>query len=99
MLLIIEKYLIKEKLSFLPVFIQRGRTLLLVSLAWVFFRTADMTTAVKYLRAMFQPGASGMIASDLFSYLSLEILAVFAIGILLAMPPQSKGCMVPYHPG
>jgi alginate O-acetyltransferase complex protein AlgI len=53
---------------------------------WVFFRAADLTHALRYLRAMVVHPARGGLDLDLRVMLTPEVLAALCAGIVLSLP-------------
>ena len=64
-------------------------TLLIVIIAWVFFRASDLTAGWNYLSIMFGFHASGIIGSDVISTLN-STYVVLMISIIGATPLVSK---------
>lgn len=78
-ILIIEKYVLKEKLERLPEVIQHVYTLVLVMLGWVLFFSPSLGSAVSYIGTMFGIGGSGFVDMTSIYYLkSSLVLGIFA---------------------
>jgi len=61
-------------------------TLIVVMIGWVFFRAADLPSAVTYLRAMFGFGVGEFPALRLSWYLNPEVRLALVAGIVGSMP-------------
>ncbi|GJM33716.1 MAG: alginate O-acetyltransferase [Saprospiraceae bacterium] len=61
-------------------------TLLVVLLAWVFFRAPDLPHALGYLQALFQPGPATGFHFDLAFYFGYELCMALALALLAATP-------------
>ncbi len=57
-LLLIEKFIVKERLRNLPGALRQALTFLLVLIGWVLFRTETPGQAAEYLKVMFEPAVS-----------------------------------------
>ena len=79
-LLIMEKYVLKDILPKIPAFVRRVVTFLLVVMGWVLFDTESLGAAGSFFRAMF--GANGLISEDT-GYLLRTSAFIFLICILL----------------
>ena len=80
-LLVIEKYLLKDILEKMPDWGKHIYTLLLVLFGWVLFSNTDISAMGKYLANMFGIGASGL-ADAAFLYYFRSNLVLLALGIL-----------------
>ncbi len=88
LILIFEKSFLHKILDKLPKFIRVIYSLVLVLIGWVFFASADMTSAVGYLKVMF--GADGVGAyNGMFMYY-LRSYAVLMVVSVIAMLPYPK---------
>ncbi|RIV18296.1 MBOAT family protein [Fibrisoma montanum] len=62
-------------------------TLLVVMIGWVFFRAADLTSAITYLQTMFGlTAAPSVMAYPLSYFLNAEVIATLVLGVVLATP-------------
>ncbi|MBC8557534.1 MBOAT family O-acyltransferase [Jutongia hominis] len=79
-LLVIEKFLLKNVLKALPAILQHFYTMLLVMVGWSLFSWQDMTDAAGYIKTMFFYGGAGYINDQTF-YLLLSngILILIAL--------------------
>lgn len=84
-LLLIEKYLLKDLLERLPGFVKHIYTMLLVMIGWVFFFSPGIGSAFGYLGAMFGIGGGGFLNQTTFYYLRSYFL-LFVILILCSTP-------------
>lgn len=91
-LLIIEKYLIGDKLAKLPEWAKHVYTMLIVIISWVFFSITDITEAAGYLGVMFGIGSAGLAdATTLYLIRSnLVLLAAAAIGSTMLPSEELK---------
>ncbi len=84
-ILIIEKYLIKDKLEKLPKWGQHIYTLFIVMVGWIFFSQANLGAALHYLSVMFGFGAHGIAdITTLYHLRTSGILLLF--GCLVSTP-------------
>ncbi len=87
-LLILEKEFLGNQIKKLPKFLQTGYTLCFVLIGWVFFASDTLTSAFRYLGAMFGINSAGFMdhaaAYALDSYQTILFIA------LLAMLPAGK---------
>ena len=88
-ILLLEKYVLKDFLERIPGFIKHIYTMLLVMIGWVFFSAPDMGYAVGFVGRMFGIGASGFIDSTALYYLQ-NYLILFVISILCSGPIPYK---------
>lgn len=77
-LLIIEKYLLKNLLSHIPKVLRHILTMVVVMVGWVLFSSADLTSALSYISAMI--GASG---NAFFDNTALYLLMTNGFAIIL----------------
>ena len=77
--LVLERLGLQKILSKLWAPIQHLYTLLVVVIAWVFFRVESIEYAFVYLKQMFYSGVSN---SDWFTYFDSQLSIVFIIGVL-----------------
>ncbi len=84
-LLILEKYIFKERLQKMPVWLQHAYTLLIVVIGWVFFSAENLTMAFDQLGKMFCFGGLS-IANSQFLYLLRNNIILIIAGIILAGP-------------
>ncbi len=80
-LLVIEKYLLKDTLEKAPDFVKHGYTLLLVLFGWVLFSNTELSGMARFLANMFGIGASGL-ADTAFLYYFRSNLVLMILGIL-----------------
>lgn len=79
-ILIIEKYVIKDRLEHLPAGLQHGYTMILVMFGWVLFFAPTLGRAVSYMGTMIGIGGAGFVDGTGFYYLkSSLVLGIFAI--------------------
>ena len=69
----------------LPAIVARAYTLLVVLLAWVFFRVEDITGAWRYLKCLFTPGHGEPSLVYPAYYLTNDVAIALSIGILGAL--------------
>ena len=84
-ILLLEKYVLKNVLDMLPGFVKHIYTMLLVMIGWVFFSAPGMGQAAAWVGRMFGIGASGLIDSTALYYLQ-NYLILFVISILCSGP-------------
>lgn len=63
-------------------------TLLVILVAWVFFRAENITTAIYYLKTMFIPTPS--IGNSLLYYATPKVIFIFFTAILICGPIQKR---------
>ena len=88
-LLLLEKYALKNVLEHLPWFVKHIYTILLVMVGWVFFFSPDIGSAFKYLGAMIGTGANGFADSAAVYYLYNNLL-MFIVLIICSVPYTYK---------
>ncbi len=88
-LLIVEKYLLKDILARLPAFVKHIYTMLLVMIGWVFFFSPDIGSAFGYLGTMLGIGANGFMDSMAVYYLYNNLL-MFIVLIICSVPYTYK---------
>ena len=81
LLLIVEKYLLKNILPKIPAFIRHIGTLVVVMVGWVLFSAESFTAAVEYIRVMFGFGENVFYDSTASYYLSSAGLSIFVMGL------------------
>ena len=81
-IILLEKFVLKNFLEKIPGVIRCIFTLLMVLIGWVFFFSADLGSAFRWLGQMFGIGANGLLDSAAKYYLSgsAVILAISALG-------------------
>ena len=90
-LLIVEKYLLKDIIEKTPMFIRHVITMVVVMIGWVFFSSADIGAAFNYLAAMFCLSGNAFFDSEA-SYLILNngfaivLMCLSAFGFFAKMP-------------
>ena len=97
-LLLIEKYLLKDLLEKVPGILKHISTLVLVLIGWVFFFSPTLGSAVHWLGAMFGIGAAGFIDGVAKYYLAgswllvlVSAFAAFPMGARLGSRIYRKG--------
>jgi len=85
--LLIERAGLAKRLERLPAIVGHVYALLVVLIGWVFFRAADLSSAVAYLQKMagLVP-ASGTIAYPLSYFMNVELIGSLLLGFILATP-------------
>ncbi len=88
--LVIERAGFKAILARWPVLLRRLYTLLVVIIAWVFFRAADLAEALAYLKAMF--GMQELTTNQQYwnLYVDGELYVTLALGLILSTPIYLK---------
>ena len=82
--LILERIMIIKNITLkIPVFLKWIYTMLIVLIGWVFFRTADLLSAVTYLKCMF--GAGGKDHGFLI-YIIQDYGIIFILAIICSLP-------------
>lgn len=85
LLLMAEKFLLKDTLEHIPAALRWLLTLTLVLIGWVFFFSADLSGALRWLGQMFGIGAAGVVDTAARYYLSGS-WRILLVGILGATP-------------
>ena len=80
-LLIIEKYLLKNILPKIPSFLRHVVTMVLVMVGWVLFSAEDFTSAYEYIKVMFGIGEVRLFDSVSSYYLSASGLSIAVMGL------------------
>ena len=88
-LLLIEKFILKDILNKLPNFLKSIYTMFCVIIGWVFFASTDFTEAFLYIKGMFGLLGNSFIDSSFKYYLSSNII-VLIICIIAATPLFSR---------
>ena len=88
-LLIFEKYLYGRYLSKAPEWAQHLYTMLIVMIGWVFFSSADLSTAVKYIGVLFGAGAFPFANMTALYYLKTNIV-LLALSVAISTPEPLK---------
>lgn len=95
LLLLFEKYVLKDLLHRVPGFLRRIYTMFFVMVGWVIFALPDLGTGLRYLGAMFGFGAGFWDATA--AYFLSSYLILFIILILCSGPyPYKKFCSFCY---
>lgn len=94
--LVIERLGLGRVLARLPVVLQHAYTLLLVLLAWVFFRAENLPHALGYLQAMFDFSRPSFLDVYLVTYQNLEFWLMLLAGLVFSTPIGLK-LMPPYE--
>jgi alginate O-acetyltransferase complex protein AlgI len=84
--LVLERIGLSKLLSKSFGFVQHLYTLVVVLMAWVFFRIEELPTAVQYIKALFGCSATTMQNIYIYRYLSLDFILIFIIAILGTTP-------------
>ena len=88
-ILIVEKGFLMKYLEKTPKFIRNIYAMLLVLIGWVLFASADLTSAIHYIRAMFGGNGTGMIDSFfIYNLSSYKVLLVTAAIAAIPMPKK-----------
>ena len=87
-ILIVEKGFLMKYLEKIPTFIRNIYAMLLVLIGWVLFASADLTSAINYIKAMF--GGNGTGFFDAFFVYNLTSYKVLLIAAVIAMLPLPK---------
>jgi alginate O-acetyltransferase complex protein AlgI len=94
--LIIERLGLSRVLSRLPKIISHIYTLLIVLVAWVFFRIEDFSSALDFLAKMFYINHENSYYYDYHYFISNQFLITFVIAVLLATPLMRR--LITYYP-
>ncbi len=89
LLLLLEKFVLKDVLEKIPGFVKHIVTLLLILIGWVFFFSPSLGSAFGWLGKMFGIGASGFVDGNARYYLSGSIMTIL-ISVIAAVPFCSK---------
>jgi alginate O-acetyltransferase complex protein AlgI len=84
--LVIEKLGLGHLLGYAPRFVRHFYVLLVVILAWVFFRVETLPDAVTFLQAMFDLSGAEKMHSDLGAYYNDSVIFAVIIGCLFSTP-------------
>jgi len=84
-LLLIEKYLLKNVLEKIPSIIRHIYTMLLVIISWVIFRASDMTSAITYLGTMFGTRDAPLMSGNVIYYIK-QFLPEWILFFVCALP-------------
>ncbi len=84
--MIIERLGVEQLLQKVPRFIRHLYVLLIVLLAWVFFRATGLNQAIEYIKILFALNGTPKMAFDLQYYLNYELLFWALIGLLACTP-------------
>lgn len=87
--LILEKYFFAERIEKLPSILQHLITIFIVSIAWVFFFSSNLTEAIHYLGDMFMLSKLPFVNMH-FLYLLKSNLVLMIIAIVLSHPKPYK---------
>lgn len=85
LLLVVEKFFLRDVLNHVPTAVRRCMTLLLVVIGWVFFFSSDLGSALDWLGQMFGLGGTPAVDSAARYYLATGWRAL-VLGILGATP-------------
>lgn len=88
-LLLLEKYVLKDVIERLPKAVKHIYTMVLVMIGWVFFFSPGIGSAFSYLGKMFGIGAAGFVNATAIYYLYNYIL-LFLVLILCSVPYTYK---------
>ncbi len=84
-ILLVEKYLLKNILEKIPGFIRHIYTMLLVIISWVIFRAPDLASALSYLGTMFGIGGHSFYSGDAIYYIK-QYMPEWILFIICALP-------------
>jgi len=87
-LLIIEKFILKNILEKLPLFVRHIYALVLILIGWVFFSFETLTEGITYLKYMF--GFNVSFINDSFIYNILSYLPLIAVLVAASTPIAKK---------
>ena len=95
LLLIIEKYLLKNILEKTPSLFRHIGTLVVVMVGWVLFSQESFTAALEYIKIMFGMGGASLYDSTAYYYLSsaglsIIVMSLSALGFFVKMPRVKK---------
>lgn len=82
-LLMLEKFVLKDFIAKLPSPVRRLYTLLLVAVGWVFFASPDFASAGTYLSVLVS-GSGGTVPARLLAWLPIGVVSLFACTPLAA---------------
>lgn len=90
-LLIAEKYLLKNVLNRIPSWLRHVSTMIVVMIGWVLFSKEDFASAFEYIKIMFGIGSAGFFDSTAAyylsaSWLSIVVMSLSAFGFFAKMP-------------
>ena len=83
-LLILEKYVLKDTLELIPTPLRHMGTLIVVMIGWVFFSCENIAQAGEFIGALVGFGEGGFIDSQAKYLLSENTFAIFAMGLSAA---------------
>ena len=81
--MVIERLGFDKVLERLPVLVQRGYMAFVVVIAWVFFRAADFTQSILFIKAMF--GVDNVSSFGMDMILNREVIFAFVIGVIMSL--------------
>lgn len=81
--LLLERLAMKNTLAKLAVF-NRLYTLLVVMVAWVFFRSPDLSFALRYIGKMFGAGSPAHVAEPYYLFLTKDVYCILVVAILFS---------------
>lgn len=84
--LTLERHLLKSTLKVLPAFVQRAYTLIVVMVAWVFFRANNLTDAWGYLKIMFGANKGVFYDNSVLEFMDMQNVVILFIAVLGATP-------------
>ncbi len=88
-ILIVEKGFLMKYLEKTPKFLRNIYAMLLVLIGWVLFASADLTSAIYYIKAMFGGNGTGMIDSFfIYNLSSYKVLLVIAAIAAIPLPKK-----------
>ena len=88
-LLFMEKYIFKNVLTKIPVFIRYIVTFLLINIGWVLFRSNNLTAAVTYIKTLFSFSWDNNSVNDLCRYL-INYKTFWIVGFIAMTPALKK---------
>jgi len=82
--LIVERGKFGELMDKMPIILQRVYTMIIVLIGWVFFRAADLSSALQFIRGMFSFHFQGFYS--IYNVVDYEALAFVCLGIVFSTP-------------
>ena len=80
-LLILEKYVLKDALDYIPLPLRRIGTFIVVMIGWVFFSSENLTQATDFIGALVGIGNGSFIDAQAKYLLSENVFAIFTMGL------------------
>lgn len=90
-LLLVEKYLLKNVLERIPLFLRHIGTMIVVMIGWVLFSKEDFTSAFEYIKILFGMGKAAFYDSTAGYYLSsswfsILVMSLSSFGLFTKIP-------------